>query len=133
MRATFIPAALAIAVAGASFLSPSQAEAAGCIKGAIVGGIAGHFAGHGLLGAGAGCVVGRANANRTAQRDRAYEPNENYQPNGVSNYQRPQPYNGSDARAYDQRGDNSQGYNQNNGGYNQSNGGYNQNNGVYQR
>ncbi len=112
MRAIFLPAALVVALAGASL--PSPADAAGCLKGAAIGAIAGHFAGHGLLGAGAGCVVGRANANRrTAERDRAYEPNENYQPNGVSNYQRPQSYNGPDSRGYDQRGmDNSQGYNQ---------------------
>ena len=102
MRALFIPAIMAAALVGASISSP--AEAAGCLKGALIGGIAGHFAGHGLLGAGAGCVVGRANSNRTAERDRAYEPNDNYQPNGVSNYQRPQPYNGSNPRAYDQRG-----------------------------
>lgn len=126
MRALFIPAIMAAALAGTALSSP--AEAAGCLKGAAIGAIAGHFAGHGVLGAGAGCVVGRANANRTAARDRAYEPNDNYQPNGVSNYQRPQPYNGSNSRGYDQRGmDNSQGYNQ--GGSQ----GYNQGGNVYQR
>ncbi len=112
MRLLLVPAALAFAIAGASFAQP--AEAAGCIKGAIIGGVAGHLAGHGLLGAGAGCVVGRANANRKiAERDRAYEPDNNYQP-PVSNYQRPSPYNGQDPRAYD---GNSQGYNQNNNNY----------------
>jgi len=43
----------------------TSAEAKGCIKGALVGGTAGHFAGHhGLLGAAAGCVVGRHQANK---------------------------------------------------------------------
>lgn len=45
----------------------SGAEAKGCIKGAIVGGLAGHVAGHGVLGAAAGCAVGRHQANK---RDR---------------------------------------------------------------
>jgi uncharacterized protein YcfJ len=40
------------------------AEAKGCIKGAIVGGIAGHIAGHGKVGAVAGCIIGRHEANR---------------------------------------------------------------------
>jgi uncharacterized protein YcfJ len=40
------------------------AEAKGCIKGAIVGGLAGHVAGHGVLGAAAGCAVGRHQANK---------------------------------------------------------------------
>jgi hypothetical protein len=44
------------------------AQAKGCIKGAFIGGTAGHFAGHhGLLGAAAGCVVGRHEANRQRQ------------------------------------------------------------------
>ena len=38
----------------------TSAEAKGCIKGALVGGTASQFAGHhGLLGAAAGCVIGR--------------------------------------------------------------------------
>jgi len=43
---------------------PAPANAAGCLKGALIGGLAGHFAGHGILGAGAGCLVGRHYANR---------------------------------------------------------------------
>jgi outer membrane lipoprotein SlyB len=37
------------------------ANAKGCIKGAVVGGVAGHYVGggHGVLGAAAGCLVGR--------------------------------------------------------------------------
>jgi outer membrane lipoprotein SlyB len=43
----------------------SSAEAKGCLKGAAVGGVAGHYAGHhGVLGAMAGCVVGRHQANK---------------------------------------------------------------------
>jgi hypothetical protein len=46
----------------------TSAEAKGCIKGAVVGGTAGHFAGHhGLLGAAAGCVIGRHQANKRAK------------------------------------------------------------------
>ena len=41
------------------------ASAKGCLKGAAVGGVAGHVAGsHGLLGAAAGCAVGRHQANK---------------------------------------------------------------------
>jgi hypothetical protein len=44
------------------------ASAKGCIKGALVGGVAGHYAGHhGFLGAAAGCVVGRHEANKRAR------------------------------------------------------------------
>jgi len=63
---------IAIAVAIASL--PAPADAKGCIKGALVGGVAGHYAGHhGLLGAAAGCIVGRheakmARQNRDLQR-----------------------------------------------------------------
>ncbi len=46
-------------------------EAKGCLKGAVVGGTAGHFAGHhGFLGAAAGCVIGRHEANK---RDQMHE------------------------------------------------------------
>ncbi|TXN73090.1 hypothetical protein [Methylobacterium sp. WL6] len=48
----------------------SAADAKGCIKGAIVGGIAGHYAGHhGLVGAAAGCAIGRHRANAEARRN----------------------------------------------------------------
>ena len=43
-------------------------EAKSCLKGAAVGGAAGHLAGHhGILGAAAGCVIGRHEANKRAQ------------------------------------------------------------------
>jgi hypothetical protein len=48
----------------------TSAEAKGCLKGAVVGGVAGHYAAHhGVLGAAAGCVIGRHEANKR-DRDR---------------------------------------------------------------
>jgi hypothetical protein len=45
-------------------------HAKGCIKGAIVGGVAGHYGGHhGVLGAAAGCVIGRHEAKKRARED----------------------------------------------------------------
>jgi hypothetical protein len=45
-------------------------DAKGCIKGAVVGGVAGHYSGHhGVLGAAAGCVVGRHEAKKHARED----------------------------------------------------------------
>jgi hypothetical protein len=57
-------------------VSAGGAEAKGCIKGAIVGGIGGHLAGHhGLLGAAAGCAIGRHEANKRDANDaRAQAP-----------------------------------------------------------
>jgi hypothetical protein len=52
----------------------SPAEAKGCVKGAAVGGVAGHVAGHhGLLGAAAGCVVGRHRANKAAKQQQVQQ------------------------------------------------------------
>ena len=50
------------ALLGLAFSSAAQAK--GCIKGAIVGGVAGSVAGHGKVGAVAGCVIGRHEANK---------------------------------------------------------------------
>ena len=56
----------------------TSAEAKGCLKGAAIGGVAGHVAGHhGVLGAAAGCVIGRHEANK---RDRM-QINQTDQPN----------------------------------------------------
>ena len=69
MKSILMPAALAIALV--AWLIPAPVQAAGCLKGATVEGVAGHFAGHhGLLGAGAGCIIGRHGANKHA-RERA--------------------------------------------------------------
>ena len=55
---------LCIAAAVMAML-PGLSGAKGCLKGAAVGGVGGHVAGgHGVLGAAAGCVVGRHMANK---------------------------------------------------------------------
>jgi len=77
MKSIVLAAGLLVGVAG---LSATPADAAGCLKGAVVGGAAGHFIGHhGLLGAGAGCLIGRHNANKRAneqaQQDQRYNTN----------------------------------------------------------
>ena len=59
------PLIICTAVLGIAFSSAAAAK--GCIKGAIVGGVAGHFAGHGKVGALAGCVIGRHEANKADQ------------------------------------------------------------------
>jgi hypothetical protein len=55
---------LILGVAILAIACTSAAQAKGCLKGAIVGGIAGHIAGHGKVGAVAGCIVGRHEANK---------------------------------------------------------------------
>lgn len=56
----------------------APASAKGCLKGAAVGGVGGHFVGHhGLIGAAAGCAIGRHRANKAdkdAQRSAAVAP-----------------------------------------------------------
>jgi outer membrane lipoprotein SlyB len=55
----------------------SAAHAKGCLKGAVVGGVAGYYAGHhGVLGAAAGCVVGRHEAKKH-ERERIQEDQKN--------------------------------------------------------
>jgi hypothetical protein len=67
----------AVAVAIAVLLAPSVSQAKGCIKGALIGGVAGHYAGHhGLLGAAAGCIIGRHQAH-VAQKQQQVRPNDN--------------------------------------------------------
>ncbi len=65
-------------VAGAALaflaLTSSGADAKGCIKGAVVGGVAGHVAGHGVLGAAAGCAVGRHQANKRDKQQGGAQP-----------------------------------------------------------
>src|SRR5205085_7581430 len=65
MKAKAIAITAAIGITALGWMSP-PANAAGCLKGALIGGLAGHFAGHGVLGAGAGCLVGRHYASRSA-------------------------------------------------------------------
>lgn len=79
-------------VAGIAFTSlallPGISSAKGCLKGAAVGGIGGHVAGHhGLIGAAAGCAVGRHMANKkdkaAAEAPRAPAPSPTAQPLAV--------------------------------------------------
>ena len=77
MKSILVAAGAMLAVVS---LSSGPSEAAGCVKGAVVGGVAGHFVGHhGLLGAGAGCLIGRHEANR---RSREREGREGYSGGG---------------------------------------------------
>lgn len=65
MKSMAIAAAL---LAVAALVPAGPANAAGCIKGAMVGGVAGHFVHHGWLGAAAGCLIGRHEANKHARQ-----------------------------------------------------------------
>jgi hypothetical protein len=58
------------------------ADAKGCLKGAIVGGAAGHYAGHhGLIGAAAGCWIGRREAKKHEVEQRAIRQGNRDYPN----------------------------------------------------
>jgi hypothetical protein len=73
MRAILIPATVALAITAVTSSSTS-APAAGCLKGAVIGGVAGHYAGHhGLLGAGAGCVIGHHETKKHAREHAAQQ------------------------------------------------------------
>jgi hypothetical protein len=73
MRALLIPATVALAITAVT-ASSTPAPAAGCLKGAAIGGVAGHYAGHhGLLGAGAGCVIGHHEAKKRARENAAQQ------------------------------------------------------------
>ena len=66
MKFMLLPAVLAFLMT-AGWVA-ALAQAAGCLKGAAVGGVAGHYAGHhGVLGAGAGCVIGHHEATKHAR------------------------------------------------------------------
>jgi hypothetical protein len=70
MKFMLLSATFALLVAAGWTAAPVQA--AGCLKGAAVGGVAGHYAGHhGVLGAGAGCVIGHHEA--TKHREKAQQ------------------------------------------------------------
>ena len=73
MKAILIPATVALAITAIAS-SSTPASAAGCLKGAVIGGVAGHYAGHhGLLGAGAGCVIGHHEAKKRAREHAAQQ------------------------------------------------------------
>jgi hypothetical protein len=68
-----------IAYSGVALLilaASGPADAKGCIKGAVVGGAVGHYTSHhGLIGAAAGCLIGRHEAAKhERERDQAREP-----------------------------------------------------------
>lgn len=66
MRALIGCAVVLIALA-----TVTVADAKGCLKGAAVGGVVGHYSGHhGLLGAAAGCAIGRHEANKRERTQR---------------------------------------------------------------
>jgi Ni/Co efflux regulator RcnB len=74
----------AFALALAAMAEPAAAK--GCVRGAFMGGVAGHYvAHHGLLGAAAGCLIGRHEAKKheREQRDGTYDRYDRGQP--VSN------------------------------------------------
>jgi hypothetical protein len=74
MRKLIVCAASALAIAAGI----TSADAKGCIKGALVGGTAGHFAGHhGFIGAAAGCVIGRHEANKHARAQQIQQNQQN--------------------------------------------------------
>jgi hypothetical protein len=73
MKWNSVPAVLAIALAAG--MMASSANAKGCLKGAALGGVAGHLAGHhGVLGAGAGCVIGHHEASKHARQQATQSP-----------------------------------------------------------
>ena len=64
MKNFVVLAAVLMALSGMA----APASAKGCLKGAVVGGVAGHYAGHhGVLGAAAGCLIGRHYAHKRAR------------------------------------------------------------------
>lgn len=68
MKTRLCAIAMLLTIAGA----PQIASAKGCLKGAAVGGVGGHVAGgHGILGAAAGCAVGRHMANKKDKQQQA--------------------------------------------------------------
>ena len=64
-----------LSLVGCLAIFSQAAEAKGCLKGAAVGGVGGHLVGgHALLGAAAGCAIGRHQANKKAKQEAAQEP-----------------------------------------------------------
>lgn len=66
MKYMLLPVTVAFFIA-AGWVAP-RSYGAGCLKGAAVGGLAGHVAGHhGVIGAGAGCIIGHHQASKQAK------------------------------------------------------------------
>jgi hypothetical protein len=70
-----------LALASAIVLTAVPADAKGCIKGAIVGAVAGHYAHHhALIGAAAGCVLGRHMAKKHELEQHGQDAKQNQAP-----------------------------------------------------
>src|SRR3954469_8491137 len=65
-----IGALMAIGLATAGTVAPSEPASAGCLTGGAVGGLAGHAVGHGVAGAAAGCAVGHHMKHRNSTTNR---------------------------------------------------------------
>jgi outer membrane lipoprotein SlyB len=73
-----------------AMLATVPANAKGCLTGAVAGGAVGHYAGHhGLLGAAAGCLIGRHEASKR-QREQGLDQERAHQ-QGASDYQNARP------------------------------------------
>ena len=65
MNSKLINGTWVVLVGSALLLTTPAVSAKGCLKGAAVGGVAGHVVGHhGVIGAAAGCAIGRHRANK---------------------------------------------------------------------
>lgn len=81
IKAILIPAAFTLGIVVAFAAQPVQA--AGCLKGAVVGGAVGHYAGnHAALGAGAGCLIGRHQANKHEREEMRRDTRHDYHDRG---------------------------------------------------
>jgi hypothetical protein len=66
-KSIIVAAAAMLTVVG---FATGPANASGCVKGAVVGGVAGHVvAHHGLLGATAGCLIGRHESDKRTRSE----------------------------------------------------------------
>ncbi|MEA2997045.1 MAG: hypothetical protein QOG74_2594 [Alphaproteobacteria bacterium] len=86
MRTCLYLAAFSLALAGMA----EPAAAKGCLRGAFMGGVAGHYvAHHGVLGAAAGCIIGRHQANKRERENTGYD--RGYDDRSYNRYDRGQP------------------------------------------
>jgi hypothetical protein len=84
MKMIVIFSSVILATVTLTVMASAPADARGCLKGAVVGGAVGHVAGHhGLIGAAAGCLIGRHEGERDQGR---------YREQGARDYQNPGPY-----------------------------------------
>jgi len=85
MRTCLYVAAFSLALAG--MVEPAAAK--GCLRGAFMGGVAGHYvAHHGVLGAAAGCLIGRHEANKRERERAGYDRDYDRSYNRYNRYNR---------------------------------------------